>query len=98
MKIEGCIHDGWLVLHFKNSDFDAIYLQTYLGLPSTYTIFESMAAGGVVNNLNSEIVKKLPVLIPDIEEQKQFAAFVRQSDKSKFAGMKGSNLNLSSPL
>lgn len=84
LRIDGCIHDGWLVLHFDDAVFDALYLQTYLGLPAVYAIFETMAAGGVVNNLNSEIVKKLPVLMPNIDQQEQFAAFVRQSDKSKF--------------
>ena len=83
LKIDGCIHDGWLVLHFGKEVFDALYLQTYLGLPVVYAIFETMAAGGVVNNLNSEIVKKLPVIVPAIDRQKQFAAFVRQTDKSK---------------
>lgn len=95
LRIDGCIHDGWLVLHFDDAVFDALYLQTYLGLPAVYAIFETMAAGGVVNNLNSEIVKKLPVLMPNIDQQEQFAAFVRQSDKSKFvAHQLASNLNL----
>ena len=84
LKINGCIHDGWLVLHFDPTILNALYLQTYLGLPTVYSMFESMAAGGVVNNLNSEIVKRLPVVMPSIEHQEQFAAFVRQSDKSKY--------------
>ena len=94
LKIDGCIHDGWLVLHFDKTVFDALYLQMYLGLPVVYAIFETMAAGGVVNNLNSEIVKRLPVIVPTIDQQEQFAAFVRQSDKSKFATLRCSNLNL----
>lgn len=84
LKIDGCIHDGWLVLHFDEAMFNALYLQTYLGLPMVYAIFETMAAGGVVNNLNSEIVKRLPVIVPAIDQQEQFAAFIQQSDKSKF--------------
>lgn len=83
LKIKGCIHDGWLVFHFDHKIFNALYLQVYLSLPMVYAIFESMAAGGVVNNLNSEIVKKLPVLVPKIEQQEQFANFVQQIDKSK---------------
>lgn len=99
LKIDGCIHDGWLVLHFDERLFDALFLQVYLELPSTYQQFSSMAAGGVVNNLNSELVRKLPVFVPDIIAQKQFAAFVRQTDKSKFAiQLTGSNLNLSIAL
>ena len=85
LKIDGCIHDGWLVLHFDKTIFDALYLQTYLGLPVVYAIFETMAAGGVVNNLNSEIVKRLPVIVPEIGTQEQFAAFVQQNDKSKYS-------------
>jgi type I restriction enzyme, S subunit len=84
LKIDGCIHDGWLVLHFDKTVFNALYLQTYLGLPVVYAIFETMAAGGVVNNLNSEIVKKLPVIVPAIDLQEKFAAFVQQNDKSKY--------------
>ena len=94
LRIDGCIHDGWLVLHFDDAVFDAIYLQTYLGLPAVYAIFKTMAAGGVVNNLNSEIVKKLPVLMPNIEQQKQLEAFVRQSDKSKLLASNLMRLNI----
>lgn len=85
LKIDGCIHDGWLVIHFDEKILNAIYLQTYFSLPSTYSIFESMAAGGVVNNLNSEIVQKLPVLIPSIEQQKKFENFILKNDQSKSA-------------
>lgn len=85
LKIDGCIHDGWLVIHFDEKILNAIYLQTYFSLPSTYSMFESMAAGGVVNNLNSEIVQKLPVLIPSIERQKDFEDFILKNDESKSA-------------
>ena len=94
LKIDGCIHDGWLVLHFDKTVFDALYLQMYLGLPVVYAIFETMAAGGVVNNLNSEIVKRLPVIVPTIDQQEQFAAFVRQSDKSKLLAINLMRLNI----
>ena len=35
-------------------------------------------------HINSEQVQNLPMLVVPLPEQKQFAAFVRQSDKSKF--------------
>lgn len=94
LKIDGCIHDGWLVLHIDKDMFDAIYLQTYLGLSSTYMKFSAMAAGGIVNNLNSEIVKKLPVIIPSIEKQRIFSNFVQQNDNMKIDIQKSlDNLN-----
>ena len=84
LKIDGCIHDGWLVLHFDDTVMDAIYLQTFLSLPETFSAFEKMAEGAVVNNLNSTVVKKLPLLVPTKEEQLYYREFVDQSDKSKF--------------
>lgn len=43
-------------------------------------------------------MKTLPMILPSLELQREFAAFVRQSDKSKFAALSCSNLNLSSAL
>lgn len=40
-------------------------------------------------------MKTIPVILPALDAQQQFAAFVRQSDKSKFAVQFCSNLNLS---
>lgn len=39
-------------------------------------------------------MKTLPMILPSLELQREFAAFVRQSDKSKFAALSCSNLNL----
>ena len=39
-------------------------------------------------------MKTLPMILPSLELQREFAAFVRQSDKSKFAVLSCSNLNL----
>ena len=84
LNIDGCIHDGWLVLHFDKKIFNSIYLQMYLSLPQIYDIFSAMAGGGVVSNLNSELVRRLPVIIPTIEQQEIFESFILQIDKSKF--------------
>ena len=43
-------------------------------------------------------MKTLPMILPSLELQREFAAFVRQSDKSKFAALSCSNLNLWSSL
>ena len=42
-------------------------------------------------------MKTLPMILPSLELQREFADFVRQSDKSKFAIQCCSNLNLSGP-
>ena len=69
LKIDGCIHDGWLVLRDNNGIFDKRFLYYYLGSPSTYQKFKNMAVGGVVNNLNSEMVRGVTVPVPTMEEQ-----------------------------
>ena len=69
LKIDGCIHDGWLVLRDKDNLFDKRFLYYYLSAPSTYQKFKNMAVGGVVNNLNSEMVRGVDVPIPAKEEQ-----------------------------
>ena len=69
LKIDGCIHDGWLVLRDKDGIFDKRLLYYYLSSPSTYQKFKNMAVGGVVNNLNSEMVRGVTVPVPTMEEQ-----------------------------
>ena len=69
LNIDGCIHDGWLVIHDKNNVFDKSYLYYYLGSPNIYREFQRWAVGGVVNNLNSELVRNVQVAIPPLPEQ-----------------------------
>lgn len=47
-----------------------------------------------VDNIESKDLYEIPVMIASQEDQEWFAAFVRQSDKSKFAVLSCSNLNL----
>ena len=69
LKIDGCIHDGWLVLRDNESVFDKRFLYYYLSSKPTYEKFMMMAVGGVVNNLNSDMVRKVVVPIPTMSEQ-----------------------------
>ena len=73
LKIDGCIHDGWLVLRDKNDLFDKRFLYYYLSAKPTYEKFKSMAVGGVVNNLNSEMVRNVYVPVPSKADQAKIA-------------------------
>lgn len=73
LKIDGCIHDGWLVLRDINNLFDKRFLYYYLSSPTTYQKFKMLAVGGVVNNLNSNMVRGVEIPIPTKEEQKNIA-------------------------
>ena len=73
LKIDGCIHDGWLVLRDRDDLFDKRFLYYYLSSKGTYQKFKSMAVGGVVNNLNSEMVRGVDVPVPDKKQQAEIA-------------------------
>ena len=73
LQIDGCIHDGWLVLRDKNALFDKRFLYYCLSARPTYEKFKAMAVGGVVNNLNSNMVRKVYVPIPSRAEQVEIA-------------------------
>lgn len=69
LGIDGCIHDGWLVIHDTNNTFDKDYLYYTLGSKNMYAKFKSLAVGGVVNNLNSDLVRKVSVPVPPLSTQ-----------------------------
>ena len=73
LKIDGCIHDGWFVLRDNGGLFDKRFLYYCLSAKPTYEKFKMMAVGGVVNNLNSEMVRKVEVPVPSITEQIEVA-------------------------
>ena len=89
LKIDGCIHDGWLVLHINDATkLSPIYLCSYLSQQGTYSEMAKLAAGGVVQNLNSNIIKQLAVIVPNMEEQTKYIQILEQADKSKFTSLK----------
>lgn len=63
------------------------------------TLYAAQIGSSVTGSTRKRISRKnlgqVVIPTPDIDQQEQFAAFVRQSDKSKFAAQSCSNLNLS---
>jgi type I restriction enzyme S subunit len=80
MGIEGCIHDGWLLLRPQTEQFDADYFYHLLGSQPVYDSFASRAAGATVKNLNSGIVREVEVPLPPLEEQRRIAGILDQAD------------------
>lgn len=71
LNIDGCIHDGWLVLTDKNNIFLKDYLFYVLSSDLVYKQFCDKASGAVVNNLNIDKVKETVIPLPPIEEQQR---------------------------
>ena len=80
MAIEGCIHDGWLLIRDTNEKFDKLFLCNLLGSPMMIEQYKSMAAGSTVNNLNKELVSSAKVPVPKITEQILIGAYLDNFD------------------
>ena len=80
MGIDGCIHDGWLLIRDTNKAFDLTFLCHLLGTPQMIDQYRSLAAGSTVNNLNKELVGNTIVTIPKIDEQRVLGQYLERLD------------------
>lgn len=84
LGIDGCVHDGWLIMSDFNETFNELYLYHAIRSDEVQHQFSGKVNGATVKNLNSDLVKNTLIKIPSMELQKQFADFVLQIDKLKF--------------
>lgn len=77
-NIEGCIHDGWLVFSFINELINPDFIYHLLSSPFIYDSFSQSAAGGVVQNLNTDKVIDTLVPLPPLEEQEEIVKKVEE--------------------
>lgn len=82
INIDGCIHDGWLALQDIDKALNKVFLLMTINQLTDY--FRSIAPGATQPNLNTEIMGNYIQIIPPLEMQEEYIAFVEQSDKSKF--------------
>ena len=73
-KIDGFIHDGWLLISPDLTKVSVDYLYYALGSKSTYEQFKRLATGGVVNNLNSSLVGGVKIALPPLDTQQYIVA------------------------
>ncbi len=73
LKIDGCIHDGWLVLSDRFDLYDKDFLYHLLSSPFVYKCFCSLVGGSVVKNLNSDKVSNTIIPLPPMTEQKRIS-------------------------
>ena len=80
LNIDGAIHDGWLLISEFINEFNKEFLRAYLESNICKSQYQKAAAGGVVSNLNKEIVKSIYVSYPSIIEQNKIARFLSLTD------------------
>ena len=74
LKVDGCIHDGWLVISQGKEVFNQEYLYWVLSSGYAYAQFCSKVSGAVVKNLNSDKVANSIFPLPPLAEQKRIVA------------------------
>ena len=80
MGINGCIHDGWLLIRDTQRRFDLKFLCHMLGTDQMLDQYRMFAAGSTVNNLNKELVGNTVVSLPSIDEQKVIGEYLESID------------------
>ena len=71
LNVDGCIHDGWLVISPLGKVYTSDFLYYLLSSSFAFEQFTNVASGGVVTNLNSDKVASTKFPLPPYEEQKR---------------------------
>lgn len=77
-NIEGCIHDGWLMISPYAGVFDQSFLFYVLSSAFAHKQFNDKVAGAVVQNLNSDKVADSIIPLPPLAEQHRIVKKLEQ--------------------
>ena len=73
MKTSGYIHDGWFVLRL-NLAIDTDYFYYLLSSSFVQSQFAQLASGSVVKNISGDLVKRVVLPIPPLDQQQVVVA------------------------
>jgi type I restriction enzyme S subunit len=80
LAIEGCIYDGWFVLREYEQYFDKSFLLQLLNSEYMQKQYQRLSAGGIVQNISSEIVYKTMLFHMSRQEQTKIASCLSSLD------------------
>lgn len=80
LAVDGCIHDGWLLIRNDKNIFDIRFLMQELASQYVKAQYDRLSNQGVVSNLNKELVKSVFIKIPSLPEQRKIADFLTTVD------------------
>jgi len=79
LNIDGCIHDGWLVIQNYQDTFDLVFLYYMLGSEEVFKQYKEMAAGSSVQNLNKDKVAGVIIKAPKSQKEQSAIAGILSS-------------------
>jgi type I restriction enzyme S subunit len=80
LEVSGCIYDGWFVLREYEESFDKEFMLQVLNSDLLQRQYLRLSTGGVVQNINSDIVYSTLLFCPVIEEQQKIATYLSSID------------------
>ena len=79
LKIDGCIHDGWLVIGDVEKVFTPDFLYHLLSSDWAYQSMSKVAYGSTVKNLKTDTVKAFAVPLPPLAEQRRIVEAIEMA-------------------
>tara|TARA_R110002020_G_scaffold51034_8_gene144593 strand:+ start:367 stop:1656 length:1290 start_codon:yes stop_codon:yes gene_type:complete len=81
LAIEGCIYDGWFVLRKYEKHFIKQFLLQMLNSNYMQNQYKRLSAGGIVQNISSDIVYNSQLFHTSISEQQKIASCLSSLDE-----------------
>ena len=88
-KYEGYNAVDIIIAHPDNSKVNSVFLAAYTNMPHGMIQIREKTGGAAQQHFNVGGYKAMRLIMPPMELQEQFAAFVEQTDKSKLAVQQG---------
>lgn len=80
LQLGGCIHDGWISITHYEKHFSPDFLYHLLNSYPIQKFWDEKASSGTVRNLNSDIVRMTPLLVPPLPVQQRVVDILDRFD------------------
>ena len=84
-NVAGAFHNNFFLIDFDRTRYNKVFLVEYLNLDLIQAEIKRRAGTSTIPDLNHGEFYAISIYEPPVELQKQFAAFVEQTDNSKLA-------------
>ena len=74
---------GIAVIRFDEKKVNAIFLNAAINEPASQAFIQEHTRGATLKQINLADLRRLPILLPPLALQNEFAAFIEELDKSK---------------